>query len=336
MNLSRLVLLPLLIGLWPGCSDDTTAADAAPPPDSGPCSYSSPRATPLVVSVLPDDGEKPFVDVINGATKMVRVYSYLMGTGGILNALKQKAGSGVEVRILFDVGQDGNKTYFTELMNAGAKVAWSETKYTHMHAKTIIADDREAVISTGNYSYTYSINRNRDFVAHTSDPDDLADLVGLFDTDWDRRPPSLPCTRLLVSPINARTRLLELIKSAKTTLLIESMQFAETSVRDAVSQRKQAGVEVRVLMADADWVNANADAAKYLSNQSIPARWMKDPGVHVKSIMVDGERAYLGSINLSYTSLDKNREVGVVVLDKAQVQRMTSTFEKDWLTAKSF
>jgi hypothetical protein len=34
--------------------------------------------------------------------------------------------------------------------------------------------------------------------------------------------------------------------------------------------------------------------------------------------------------------MTKNREVGVVVLDGAQVQRMTSTFEKDWPTGTPF
>ena len=199
-----------------------------------------------------------------------------------------------------------------------------------------MGDDRDAVISTGNYSYSASINRNRDFVAHTADADDVADLIALFDADWDRKPASLSCTRLLVSPINARLRLVSVIESASTSLLIESMQFADTKVREAVAARKKAGVEVRVLMADGTWVEANIEAAKYLATQSIPARWMKDPGVHVKSVMVDGKQAYLGSINLSYTSLDKNREVGLVVLEPDQVQRMTATFEKDWLTAKSF
>lgn len=339
MTPRRLLFLALLLlPLLQGCSDDTstTPPDAASPPDTGACSATSPRAAPVVVSVLPDDGDKPYVDLINRAQKTIRVYCYLMGTGGILDALKKQAQSGVDVKVLFDKGQSANASYYNELNAAGASVLWSDPKYTHMHAKTIVGDDKEAVISTGNYSYTYSIKINRDYVAHTTDPDDVAHLIHLFDTDWQRGAPSLPCTRLLVSPINARLRLLELIKSATSTLKIESMQFADTEVRDAVADRKKAGVDVRVLMADPNWVDTNIEAAKFLSNASIPARWMTDPDVHAKAIVVDEARAYLGSINLSFTSLNKNREVGVVVTDPAAVQRMSSTFEKDWTSAKTF
>ena len=107
----------------------------------------------------------------------------------------------------------------------------------------------------------------------------------------------MPCTRLLVSPINARGRILDLINSAQTTLTIESMQFADSDVRNAVEARVQAGVEVRVMLADADWVAANAAAATYLKTSASTVKWI--PHLHTKVIVVDGARGYLGSENLS-------------------------------------
>ena len=64
----------------------------------------------------------------------------------------------------------------------------------------------------------------------------------------------------------------------------------------------------------------------------MPGEYLADPVLHVKSIIVDGERAYLGSENLSYTSLNENREVGLEILasDGEDVARMTSTFMADW------
>jgi phosphatidylserine/phosphatidylglycerophosphate/cardiolipin synthase-like enzyme len=52
--------------------------------------------------------------------------------------------------------------------------------------------------------------------------------------------------------------------------------------------------------------------------------------------MVDGVRAYLGSENLTTTSLEKNREVGLVVTDVADVATMTRTFEGDFASARAF
>jgi phosphatidylserine/phosphatidylglycerophosphate/cardiolipin synthase-like enzyme len=47
-------------------------------------------------------------------------------------------------------------------------------------------------------------------------------------------------------------------------------------------------------------------------------------------IVADGARAYVGSENLSQTSLDKNREVGLVVTDASSIAPLVSSFETDW------
>src|SRR6185295_12014234 len=101
-----------------------------------------------------------------------------------------------------------------------------------------------------------------------------------------------------------------LVQSAKTSIDIESMQYADYDVQKAVLARKAAGVTVRVLVADPSWITANAQAGTELVGKGIAARWLGSPSVHVKAIVVDGARAYLGSENISYTSLTKNREIG--------------------------
>src|SRR5262249_23059376 len=150
----------------------------------------------------------------------------------------------------------------------------------------------------------------RNFLAHITDPADVKALVDLFHADWQKMSPDLSCTRLLISPINSRDRILSFIDSAKSTLVIESMQFADTDVRTKVGQRKQAGVDVRVILAAPSWISENADGAKFLQSLGVPVRYMSSPGVHVKAMIADGTTAYMGSENLSFTSLSKNREVG--------------------------
>lgn len=44
----------------------------------------------------------------------------------------------------------------------------------------------------------------------------------------------------------------------------------------------------------------------------------------------------MSSENLSQTSLDKNREVGLVVTEAQNVSKMRDTFEVDWATATAF
>jgi phosphatidylserine/phosphatidylglycerophosphate/cardiolipin synthase-like enzyme len=300
------------------------------------CSPTTPRATAPEVSVLPEDGEAPYVNVLMKAQKDIRVSAYLMGYGGILDTLEAKAAAGVKVRAILDVGQDANLKYYDLMKAAGMEVLWSDMQFPYYHAKYMVVDGTEAVLSTGNYSKNYSVQRERNFVVHLNDPYDVADLVTIFDADWSRQSPTLSCTRLLVSPINTKDRLLAFISSAQRTLDIESMQFADTDIRAAVAARKLGGVEVRALLAAPSWIDANTDAANFLKARGIPVKWMSAPGVHVKAMVADGERAYMGSVNISYTSISKNREVGLVLIDSTSVAPIKSTFERDWAAATSF
>ena len=353
MTRLRLLALALAAVLATGCTvdnspatmgDDDAGPDISPSPTPTPdptvphCSALDPRTVPATVAALPDAGEAPYLAVINSAQRDLRVMIYIMGRGGIIDALKAKAQAGVKVQMILDgVSQkDVNQKYYDELAAAGVQVAWSDPSFSYMHAKTIIADGKLATVSSGNYSLVFSIQRERNFVVTLSDPHDVADLVALFDADWEHRAVDLTCTRLVIAPINARTRLLDLIRSAQRTLDIESMQLADTDVRAAIAERARAGVAVRAVLAPSSWIDANAQAAQFLATLGVTARWMTDPNVHVKALLVDGERAYTGSENFSYTSLNKNREVGVILTEAGGVKVIKDIFERDYAAGTNF
>lgn len=313
------------------------AAPASTAPAAAPaCSPLVPRTVPLEVAVLPEAGATPFVTVLARAKVSIRVMVYEMGTGPIIDTLEAKARAGVKVQIILDVAQQSiNQKYMDRLKAAGADVIWSDAQFQYMHAKVIIVDGAEAVISTGNYA-AFRMNIERNFAIRDADPADVDVLVKLFDADFTRKAPDLTCTRLLVSPVNAKQRLLDFIASAKTELLVESMQLADNDVRDALAARKAAGVEVRVLLADPSWITANTDAATFLAAHGIEARHMKTPGVHVKALVADNKVAYAGSINLSWTSLTKNREVGLLLTEPSNITSMHATLSTDWQSATPF
>lgn len=317
-------------------TDATPAADATPTPIVPVCDPLAPRAVPLVLHVLPDEGEAALASEVTKATKSVRVLIYEMGYGAVLDALKGRAAAKVKVSVILDVGKKSiNQKYFDQLTAAGAEVHWSDPKFPYMHAKTLIVDDALAVISTGNYLQS-NVLKERNYVVHDRDPQDVADVAALFDADFGGTAPALDCTRLVVSPINARARILAVIASAKTTLDIESMQFADSDVRTAVADRAKAGVKIRVIVANPSWIDTNFDAATFLGQNAVPVKYLTAPTVHVKAIVADGERAYVGSENLSWTSLSKNREVGVIFAQQDAITTMNATFEKDWAAGTAF
>jgi phosphatidylserine/phosphatidylglycerophosphate/cardiolipin synthase-like enzyme len=316
-----------------GASD---ANDAARPPNTF-CQPTDPRATPVAVSVLPDSGEAAYTDLLNTAQKSIRVFGYQMGYGAVLDTLQAKAQAGIDVRVILDGNTQRavNDKYRAMLEAAGAKFEWSNPQFSYMHAKTLIVDEREVLVSTGNYGKSFML-KERNYTARITDPQDVGDLLALFEADWSQTTPDLSCTRLIVSPVNSETRLADLVKSATKTLVIESMQYDDRAVVAAVLERKQAGVDVRVLLAAPSWISANTSAGAELVKDGIPAKWLASPAVHVKSMIIDGKLAYLGSENISYTSLTKNREIGVFVSDAPALASMNATFETDWAAATSF
>ncbi|HEY5923763.1 MAG TPA: phospholipase D-like domain-containing protein [Kofleriaceae bacterium] len=301
------------------------------------CNATDPRDVPIEVVATPEAGEAPYLSALEDAQTSIDLQVYLMGYGGILDQLEAKAQTGVAVRVILDRAKiDTNQKYFDQLTLAGVQVKWSDDFFVFQHSKFFIVDGEVAVISTGNYSKSFSIERERNHVATDRDPADLADLRAMFEADWAGTGSTfkMPCTRLIVAPINARERIIDLIESAQSTLEIESMQFADPAVREAVKARALAGVATRVMLADANWITANAYAAQFLEDLSVPVKWM--PHMHTKVIVVDGARAYLGSENLSSNSLDNNREVGVIVTDPSELAPLTATFETDWAAGTAF
>ncbi len=337
-------LAPLALSILVGACAPTESADieaasaegailAASAPATA-CEALSPRAKPLELFVFPDVGTAPFVDAIGRATRSIDVMVYLLGTGAILDGLVAKAAAGVKVRVILDLSKKSiNERYKAKLEAAGATVIWSDPQFTFMHAKFMLVDDAEAIVSTGNYGESFML-RERNYAVRDTDAADVATMKALFEADFARTAPDLSCTRLLVAPINARQRLLDFIASAKTSIAVESMQLGDDDVREALAARKDAGVDVRAILADPSWIDANASAGTFLKEHGIPAKYRE--GVHAKAIVVDGAVAYVGSINLSWNSITNNREVGLLVTEPANIAAMSATFESDWAIGTAF
>jgi phosphatidylserine/phosphatidylglycerophosphate/cardiolipin synthase-like enzyme len=332
----------LALGAALGCSasaaDDTSDESLLRGrlPTSQACSVDVPRKTAVTVDVLPEAGEVPFTRVIDSAKSSVRVLMYMMGSDrSVLEHLVAKARAGVAVKVILDLGKKSyNQKAADALTAAGAEVIFSDPAFSYMHAKVIVADETAAAVSTGNP--IQQLDEERNLVAHVTDRDDIATLLTVFDADFARRTPDLSCTRLLVSPVTSKPRIVALIETATKSLVIESMQLSDREVSDAVVARKNAGVAVRVILADPAWIGANPNVGASLKATGVDVRYLVSPAVHVKSMVVDGSSAYLGSENLSTTSLTKNREVGLVLVDRPAIKKMTDTFDLDWEAATPF
>ena len=82
-----------------------------------------------------------------------------------------------------------------------------------------------------------------------------------------------------------------------------------------------------MLLANPSWIDGNTATAEDLRAAGIAVKFISS--LHAKLVIADGA-AFIGSQNFSWTSLERNREIGVLVDDTAPMARVTTQFETDW------
>jgi cardiolipin synthase len=229
-------------------------------------------------------------------------------------------------------------------------------KNCYQHGKLILVDQREALLSTGNLNptslcHSRNIPRcNRDFTVGTINRNSIRDLQTIFERDWAGVPynvtqvlPSAAFQRLSISPFSSLP-LVRLIQSARISIEIEQQYLNDPALNDAILAATQRGVSVRLLISSLcsfGWPKeterrkatitygrfdrAGVKTRMFTSSIRINGR----PGyLHSKAIIIDGERAWIGSVNGSATSMNHNREFGIFIHDQKIIQKMRSSFVK--------
>ena len=85
-----------------------------------------------------------------------------------------------------------------------------------------------------------------------------------------------------------------------------------------IRERVRAGVDVRV-------IGRVAKAGTTITWAPLAGRRL-----HVRAMIADGRRAFIGSQSLKGLELDKRREVGLIIRERAIVRQMESVFAEDW------
>ena len=137
-----------------------------------------------------------------------------------------------------------------------------------------------------------------------------------------------------MSPDNSRTQLATLISSARKSVHVQDEVMADPAIFKLLGDRAKAGVDVRVQLGRLSG-SADEDAKRDLLAAGVKQiRVVDSPTLHAKMVLVDKKSAYVGSINLTTNSLDKNRELGVIVDDPRTIADIGATAEKDWAAGK--
>jgi cardiolipin synthase A/B len=311
--------------------DAGVAIDAAV--DGPACDPDRAPASAPELFIGPADLERQVAAQIDGATRSIDLHMYTFTLSRLATKLVAADRRGVPVRVILDPGQAAtNANVRASLEQGGVEVKTAPATFPNAHAKYLVVDGDTAMIMSGNFTVAGMVDqRNAGLVDR--DATNVADLAAIFAADWAGTTPQLTCPRLMISPADARTRVLGLIGGATTTLDIEVYYLADIGVRTAVISAKNRGVAVRVLLSDPSEVADNTATAAALSAAGVPVRTLSSPVPHIKLVIADGAAALVGSHNLSSTSLRDNREVGEIVRAPAVVNALRASLDADWARA---
>lgn len=288
----------------------------------------------VAVTVEPSDHAAVLVSAISKAKVSVRMTMYLLSAVEVVNALLERAKAGVVVEVILNqkfspLTPASNDKVFATLTAGGVKVVWAPSKFVLTHAKYVSIDAKEAWIMTMNATTT-ALKENREFLVRTTQPALVADVEKIFAGDFAGTPIPTYAGPLVVSPLNSKAILYDLIGKAKKTIDIEGEELSDAGFVLLLSAAAARNVVVRIVLSDRAPSSAGKKANDSLTAVSIKTVTVKKPYIHSKAIVIDGKTAYVGSQNFTHASITENREMGIILTAKAAVGAIAKTIDADF------
>jgi cardiolipin synthase len=287
--------------------------------------------------VEPDAGVQPIVHIIQDARRQLDIGVYYLSDRKILDALAEAKERGVQVRVIIDAHPYGMKPWQVrkeERAIAATGVQWKTAPfrfsthgdhYAFYHAK-YCANGHEAEIGSANFSWS-AFHHNREYLYVTRDPALVAAVHGVFEADWNsRRAPLGSEEHLVLSPGHSLQPLLQAIQQPGA-VAIESEELGPyRPILDALAAK---GSELRLLLP----ATLNPDDIQnvdFLRQHGCQVRFLRSKPLYLHAKMIVGdELAFVGSENFTQTSLENNREMGVLLRGEA-IPALQQQFNADW------
>lgn len=272
--------------------------------------------------VQPDDGVAPLLEAIEGAKSSLDLYIFRLTYPAVERALADAVSRGVVVRTLIahvtGSGEDALRKLELRLLGIGATVSRTDEDLLRYHGKMMIVDGRMLYVLGYNFNRK-DIERSRSLGVATDRAELVAEALRLFQADFDRKVYTPGLETFVVSPLNSRAALLELLEGAREQLLIYDSRLSDNQMQRVLERQAMKGVEVRVI----------GKVEKDL--REVAVRKYGADRLHVRAIVRDGERVFIGSQSLRRAELERRREIGIIFDDARVASQIAAIFDEDWV-----
>ncbi len=284
------------------------------------------RTDRLQLLIQPGAGVQALVKGIYGAKSSVEIAIFRFDQPELERALADAVTRGISVTALIAsrnrAGEANLRRLELRLLAAGVTVARTDVDLVRYHAKLMIIDRRVLYLLAFNLTRA-DIEGSRSFGVITRSRKEVQEVARVFEADVKRMRFVPALDRIVVSPLNARSVLAKFIKGAKKQLLIYDPCVSDREMLRLLADRAKAGVDVRMIG------TLEGDVPGVIAHNLPHLR------LHTRTMVRDGQLAFLGSQSLRALELDARREVGLIFRDRKAVESLLKTFDSDWALAEN-
>lgn len=289
--------------------------------------------------VQPDEGVGPVRELIADAKSALAVKQFTLTEPSLIEEIVRAHARGVKVQVMLNPhrssGDRANDETFALLKREGLAIEWTNPHFAVTHEKSVVVDQRRALVSTFNLAEKY-FTHTRDYGIVTESPRHVQEILRCFDADWHRREfePDQE-SGLAWSAANSRHLMASFIDTAKEKLDVQHPKYVDATILDRLAEAQDRGVHVRILCGGKHGISAwdipdTFSSLRILKRFGVKLRRQKDPKLHAKLIVADEERALVGSMNIDRSAFDLRRELGVFLDGRPIVGRLLEVYEHDW------
>ena len=299
----------------------------------------------LFLIVEPDDGLDPVLEFIGSAQTSLLIKQFTLTDESLIDAIIARKRAGVDVRVMLNAARSGgdraNDETYERFSAAGIAVQWANPKFYVTHEKSMVVDEKAALVATFNMCLKY-FTATRDYGVIIDDPVQVMQIVEVFNADWNHDDWVPTVYRgLLWSNSNSRFHMARFIDTATHRIDVQHPKFVDAVILDHLAAAVERGVKVHVLcggrhgISEGDVLDTFA-SLRTLRRFGAKVHKQKNLRVHAKLLIVDDERALVGSMNIDRSAFDLRRELGITVTDPVVVARLKAVFEEDWALSHQY
>jgi cardiolipin synthase A/B len=263
------------------------------------------------IYISPSERRQAMLEVIAGAKRRLVLSLFRCNDFGVLDGLASALDRGVKVEAILTKRAKGGKKRLRKLWEAleemGAVVHRYADPVVKYHAKYLVADGKTALVATLNPT-TKCFTATWDFVLITDERPVVRSLSTLFalDAAGERVLPRHRISpRLIIGPEGARAKMSALLTSARRSIKVLDHKLSDPDLVALLRERRDEGIAVSVI-------------ARQPVGFQVP---------HGKLLIIDDQRALLGSMGMSALSLDFRREVSLLVDAPALVGQLNAFYQ---------